>query len=158
MVWQSHKLSFVTRMKEKISFRVNDKKITVPHPDPAWLLADFLREELFLTGPKKPCGEGGCGGCTVVMVSPQHQEKSETNIKSINSCLRRVIQCEQAEIYTTEYFSDRNKPAFSPDGVFKNIDADIPRTIANNNGSQCKHKFDFPTITNLKQADIVQVE
>ena len=45
-----------------ISFLLNGKTVSIDNPDPQLVLADYLRQDLKLTGTKKPCGEGGCGG------------------------------------------------------------------------------------------------
>lgn len=35
--------------------------------EPRWTLAEFLRDQLGLTGTKIPCDRGECGGCTVLI-------------------------------------------------------------------------------------------
>ena len=53
-----------------VSFYLNGKAVTIENPPPDLLLIDYLRSpEVALAGPKKPCGEGGCGGCTVILSS-----------------------------------------------------------------------------------------
>lgn len=122
-----------------VTITVNEEKIILTNPDPSLLLVDFIRETLLLCGPKKPCGEGGCGGCTIVMEAPEDlQSSSSPKFLSINSCLRRVIQCNNQHFYTTEYFANmETNPSFENGGKFENIKEDIPKTIAFNNGSQC---------------------
>ena len=122
-----------------VTITVNEEKIILTNPDPSLLLVDFIRETLLLCGPKKPCGEGGCGGCTIVMEAPEDlQSSSSSKFLSINSCLRRVIQCNNQHFYTTEYFANmESNPSFENGGKFENIKEDIPKTIAFNNGSQC---------------------
>ena len=54
-------------------------------------LADFLREELHLTGTHLGCEHGVCGACTVSM-----------NGRSVRSCLTLAVQADGAEIVTIE--------------------------------------------------------
>ena len=54
-------------------------------------LADFLREELHLTGTHLGCEHGVCGACTVSM-----------NGLSVRSCLTLAVQADGAEIVTIE--------------------------------------------------------
>jgi aerobic-type carbon monoxide dehydrogenase small subunit (CoxS/CutS family) len=53
-------------MSDTISFRLNDQTVhlTVDQSRP---LLWVLRTDLALTGPKFGCGEGYCGGCTVLV-------------------------------------------------------------------------------------------
>jgi carbon-monoxide dehydrogenase small subunit len=59
--------------------------------EPRTLLVDFLRHELYLTGPHVGCEHGVCGACTVRM-----------NGEVIRSCIVFAIQAEGAEIETVE--------------------------------------------------------
>lgn len=54
-------------------------------------LADFLREELHLTGTHLGCEHGVCGACTVLM-----------NGRSVRSCLTLAVQADGADILTVE--------------------------------------------------------
>ena len=53
-------------MKEKISFTLNDKQVTLEVDGDRELLW-VLRTDLGLTGTKYGCGEGLCGACTVLI-------------------------------------------------------------------------------------------
>jgi aerobic-type carbon monoxide dehydrogenase small subunit (CoxS/CutS family) len=53
-------------MEQTISFRLNGKPVSVKTDDQRMLLW-VLRSDLGLTGTKFGCGEGLCGGCTVVI-------------------------------------------------------------------------------------------
>jgi len=57
-------------------------------------LAEFLREELGLTGTKIGCNEGECGACTVILSG-----------KAINSCLVLAMEADGAEVLTIEGLS-----------------------------------------------------
>lgn len=57
-------------------------------------LADFLREELHLTGTHLGCEHGVCGACTVLM-----------NGRSVRSCLTLAVQAGGADILTVEGLS-----------------------------------------------------
>ena len=83
--------------KKKISPRVNGK---VYHKNVLVRqnLADFLREELDLTGTHIGCEHGACGACTVLF-----------NGQSIRSCLMFAVQADGAEITTVEGLSQGNQ-------------------------------------------------
>ncbi len=59
--------------------------------EPRLHLADFLREELHLTGTHIGCEHGVCGACTVLM-----------NGDSVRACLTFAVQADGAEITTVE--------------------------------------------------------
>lgn len=83
-----------------VSFYLNGKLVTIADPAPDLLLIDYLRSpEVALSGPKKPCGQGGCGGCTVILsrwngAAPEH--------RAINSCLRPVCALGGLVVTTVE--------------------------------------------------------
>ena len=58
-------------------------------------LADFLRENLALTGTHLGCEHGICGACTVLI-----------NGVPARSCIARAVSCEGDEIKTIEGFVD----------------------------------------------------
>jgi aerobic carbon-monoxide dehydrogenase small subunit len=67
----------------------------VAEVEPRLLLADFLRENLDLTGTHVGCEHGICGACTVLM-----------NGDSVRSCLTFAVQADGAEIETVESLGD----------------------------------------------------
>ena len=54
-------------------------------------LADFLREELDLTGTHLGCEHGVCGACTILF-----------NGDSVRSCLMLAVQADGADLTTVE--------------------------------------------------------
>jgi carbon-monoxide dehydrogenase small subunit len=54
-------------------------------------LADFLRDDLDLTGTHLGCEHGVCGACTVLL-----------NGEAVRSCLLLAVQCDGAQIMTVE--------------------------------------------------------
>jgi len=58
-------------------------------------LADFLRNELDLTGTHLGCEHGVCGACTVIM-----------NGEAVRSCLLLAVQAEGATLETVEGLAD----------------------------------------------------
>lgn len=56
-----------------------------------WLLSDFLRHVLHLTGTHVGCEHGVCGACTIIF-----------NGAPIRSCLMLAVQADGAEILTVE--------------------------------------------------------
>ncbi len=59
--------------------------------EPRKLLADFLREDLGLTGTHVGCEHGVCGACTILL-----------NGEAARSCLMLAVQASGAEILTVE--------------------------------------------------------
>lgn len=86
----------------EVSFFLNGKPVTIKEAAPDMLLIDYLRSpEVALVGPKKPCGQGGCGGCTVIL-SHWNEEKREPEHRAINSCLRPVCALGGLVVTTVE--------------------------------------------------------
>ncbi len=61
-------------------------------------LADFLREDLDLTGTHVGCEHGVCGACTVIV-----------NGEAVRSCLMFAAQANGAEILTVEGLADGDR-------------------------------------------------
>jgi carbon-monoxide dehydrogenase small subunit len=61
------------------------------HAEPRRTLADFLRDDLELTGTHLGCEHGVCGACTVVIDG-----------EAVRSCLVFAVQADGAEILTIE--------------------------------------------------------
>ncbi|MDQ2742453.1 MAG: (2Fe-2S)-binding protein [Chloroflexota bacterium] len=59
--------------------------------EPRRLLADFIREDLGLTGTHTGCEHGVCGACTVIL-----------NGRAVRSCIMFAIQVDGAELMTVE--------------------------------------------------------
>ena len=77
-------------MAKLIHLTINDKEYDVA-VEPNEALVDVLRYRLGLTGPKKGCGMGDCGSCTVIMDGD-----------AVNSCLVLGVQAHQRKITTIE--------------------------------------------------------
>ena len=77
-------------MNLTVRFTVNGKKI-VRSVEPRTLLADFLRQELRLTGTHIGCDTTQCGCCTVL-----------ADGDAVKSCTMLVVQAEGRSITTVE--------------------------------------------------------
>ena len=87
-------------MPAEVTFYLNGRRITIDNPAPDLLLIDYLRSpQVGLAGPKKSCGQGGCGACTVIL-SRWDGEKPEH--RAINSCLRPVCALGGLVVTTVE--------------------------------------------------------
>jgi aerobic carbon-monoxide dehydrogenase small subunit len=73
-----------------VNLIVNGQTISARVP-PALRLADFLRDDLGLTGTHIGCGEGPCGSCTVLLDS-----------QPVRSCLMLAVQAQGCSIETIE--------------------------------------------------------
>jgi aerobic-type carbon monoxide dehydrogenase small subunit (CoxS/CutS family) len=69
---------------------VNGETVSTKVP-PALGLADFLRDDLGLTGTHIGCGEGPCGSCTVLLDG-----------EPVRSCLMLAVQAHDCSIETIE--------------------------------------------------------
>src|SRR5438270_14089713 len=63
--------------------------------EPRTHLADFLREQLLLTGTHIGCEHGICGACTV-----------EIDGEIARSCITFAVACDGAHVRTVEGFDD----------------------------------------------------
>jgi len=89
-------------MLQQVSFHLNGRLITIENPPADLLLIDYLRSpDVALAGPKKPCGQGGCGGCTVILSRWNVAERAPEH-RAINSCLRPVCALGGLVITTVE--------------------------------------------------------
>ena len=106
----------------ELVFWLNGERMVLHNPDPAALLADYLRE-IGLTGTKIGCAQGGCGACTV-MVSRRTPEGDRH--EAINACLRPLAALAGTCVTTVEGIGNVR------DGVDP-----VQHRIAIGNGSQC---------------------
>lgn len=73
-----------------ITLTVNGQEVRA-EVEPRVTLADFLRDELGLTGTKLGCEHGVCGACTVLVDGA-----------AVRSCLMLAVQAEGADVLTIE--------------------------------------------------------
>ena len=83
--------------QKQITLTVNGKKLTLV-VEPGETLLHVLRERLNLTGTKKTCGRGECGGCTVLIDG-----------KPVYSCLYLAIRANGTKITTIEGLATNGK-------------------------------------------------
>ncbi|MCY4085694.1 MAG: (2Fe-2S)-binding protein [Actinomycetia bacterium] len=82
--------------------------------EPRRTLADFLREDLALTGTKLGCEQGVCGACTVLLDG-----------QAVRSCLLFAVQAQGASVTTVE-------------GLAASEDFDaLQKAFSDNHGLQC---------------------
>jgi xanthine dehydrogenase YagT iron-sulfur-binding subunit len=80
-----------------IALTVNGKKVEVA-AEAGETLLEVLRDKLRLTGAKRVCNRGECGGCTVLL-----------NGKPVYACHTLALQADGAEILTVEGLADGDK-------------------------------------------------
>jgi carbon-monoxide dehydrogenase small subunit len=97
----------------KIALSVNGKRYE-REVETRITLADFLRQELELTGTHVGCEHGVCGACTVLLDG-----------QSVRSCLMLAVQCDRRELTTVEGLAQGDK-----------LNA-LQQAFQDNNGLQC---------------------
>jgi carbon-monoxide dehydrogenase small subunit len=81
----------------QISLTVNGRSYSGV-AEPRKLLADFIREDLELTGTHLGCEHGVCGACTILM-----------NGETVRACLLFAVQADGAQIITVEGIASGDK-------------------------------------------------
>ena len=86
-------------MAERVDVHIKvNGKMREGRCEPRMLLADFLREDLSLTGTHVGCEHGVCGVCTVLV-----------NGEAVRSCIMLAVQVDGAEIVTIEGLAQAGK-------------------------------------------------
>lgn len=80
--------------KTSIALTVNGQAVSA-EVEPRTHLADFLREDLLLTGTHLGCEQGVCGACTVMIDG-----------RPSRSCITLAVACDNADVRTIEGFDD----------------------------------------------------
>ena len=83
--------------KKRITLTVNGRKVERDIPS-RMTLAEFLREELDLTGTKVGCSRGECGSCTVIMDG-----------EPVLSCTVLGVEASGREVLTIEGLASEGK-------------------------------------------------
>src|SRR5436190_14681506 len=101
------------RSSMETRFTVNGQPATAA-VDPRKTLADFLREDLELTGTHVGCEHGVCGACTVLLDGA-----------AVRSCLMLAVQAAGADVTTIE--------GLAPEGSMN----PLQEAMWENHGFQC---------------------
>jgi len=80
--------------QKSVTFKVNGKDVSLD-VDPRDTLLEVLRERLKLTGAKKICDRGECGGCTVLVDG-----------QAVYSCLFPAVRADGKQVITVEGLAD----------------------------------------------------
>jgi carbon-monoxide dehydrogenase small subunit len=80
--------------QRQISMTINGQRYS-GQAEPRKLLADFIRDDLGLTGTHLGCEHGVCGACTILL-----------NGEAVRSCLLFAVQADGAELLTVEGLAD----------------------------------------------------
>lgn len=97
--------------KSQITFKINGSTAT-GFAEPRMTLADFIRDEIGLTGTHLGCEHGVCGACTILL-----------NGRSVRSCLLLAVQADGEELETVEGLA-------SPDGTLHPVQEAFARRHA----------------------------
>jgi aerobic carbon-monoxide dehydrogenase small subunit len=87
----------LSKTKRRITFTVNGKSVE-GDIDCRMTLAEFLRQELELTGTKVGCNRGECGSCTVLLDG-----------NPIYSCTFLAVEAAGRDVLTIEGLSDNGE-------------------------------------------------
>jgi carbon-monoxide dehydrogenase small subunit len=82
--------------RHTLTFNVNGQAEEVS-VEPRRLLLDVLRDDLGLTGAKRGCEEGVCGGCTILLDG-----------KNVKSCLVLAVKAKGKSVVTVEGLAGRD--------------------------------------------------
>ena len=82
----------------ELVLRVNGEELR-GRAEPRMTLADFLRDELGLTGTHLGCEHGVCGACTILLDG-----------RTVRSCLMLAVQAEGADLTTVEGLAPPDGP------------------------------------------------
>lgn len=91
-----------------LTLTVNGERIR-RRVSPRLSLADFLREELQLTGTHVGCEQGACGACTV-----------RYNGDQVRACLMYAVQADGAEVETVEGVTESGELAALQEAFHRN--------------------------------------
>jgi aerobic-type carbon monoxide dehydrogenase small subunit (CoxS/CutS family) len=80
-----------------ITLTVNGKRFSA-EVDARYLLADFIRHRLRLTGTHVGCAHGACGACTILLDG-----------RPVRSCLMFAVQADASEIRTVESLAENDQ-------------------------------------------------
>jgi aerobic-type carbon monoxide dehydrogenase small subunit (CoxS/CutS family) len=83
--------------KKTVTFTVNGKTVLL-EVEPRETLLEVLRERLKLTGTKKTCDRGECGGCTVLLDN-----------QPVYSCLFLAYRADGKQVTTVEGLAEGEK-------------------------------------------------
>jgi aerobic-type carbon monoxide dehydrogenase small subunit (CoxS/CutS family) len=83
--------------QKTVTFTVNGRTVSL-EVEPRETLLEVLRQKLKLTGTKKTCDHGECGGCTVLLDG-----------QPVYSCLYPAFRVEGKAVTTIEGIADGNK-------------------------------------------------
>lgn len=121
-------------MRDHAVLYINGQRREVRGPQAFWMLSDYLRYDLGLTGTKIVCAEGDCGACTVLrgFVLPARPRSGRTKTKSnvlcfapVNSCIALVAQMDGSQLITIEGLKKAGQIG------------EIQKAMAAEQGSQC---------------------
>ncbi|WP_428908002.1 (2Fe-2S)-binding protein [Niallia sp. Krafla_26] len=100
--------------KVLVEMKVNGKNIK-KEVEPRFLLTDFVRDELRLTGTHVGCEHGVCGACTILV-----------NQEPVRGCLMFAVQADGCDVQTVESLNQ-------PDGTL-NL---LQQAFSDNHALQC---------------------
>ncbi|KAG0560330.1 hypothetical protein KC19_10G172500 [Ceratodon purpureus] len=117
--------SSLNAVHRPLVFSLNGQRVELSSVDPSTTLLSYIRSETRFRGPKRGCGEGGCGAC-LVMLAKYNPKTKEVKESSVNSCLVMLCSIDGCAITTTEGLGNQR------DGFHA-----IQKRLSAFHGSQC---------------------
>ncbi|KAG0608809.1 hypothetical protein M758_8G134400 [Ceratodon purpureus] len=101
-------LSSMQPVHRPLVFALNGERVELRDVDPATTVLHYIRSATRFKGPKRSCGEGGCGACLVILAKydPETREVKES---SVNACLVLLCSVDGCAITTTEGLGNQRK-------------------------------------------------
>ncbi|MES2963728.1 MAG: FAD binding domain-containing protein [Bdellovibrionota bacterium] len=89
-------------MRNHAIVHINGRRFDIAAEKARMMLADFLRQEIGLTGTKVVCAEGDCGACTVLRSDSVLRGVKKPEYLSVNSCIMTVAQLDGSSLVTID--------------------------------------------------------
>ncbi len=116
--------------RNTITTAINNQRVSISGENAFRPLAQYLRDELNLTGTKIVCAEGDCGACTV-LIAKDVDCSGKLKFQSVNSCILPLYLIDGAQVVTVEGIGK------SSEGKTEVELSPVQQKMIDKNGAQC---------------------